>query len=98
MMPIQFSDYVKYVFQGRKRTLVFASTGGGLTCLAMAFLPKDAGHSSLMMVLYFVGRVLSEAMAYTCWYYTAELYPTNLRSQAIGFCSSTLVYPVINSY
>jgi len=84
---ILFSNLL-IVKQGRKRTLVFASTGGGLTCLAMAFLPKDAGHSSLMMVLYFIGRVLSEAMAYTCWYYTAELYPTNLRSQAIGFCSS----------
>ena len=55
----------------------------------MAFLPKDEGHSSLMLLFYFGGRIFSESAAYTCWFYTAELYPTNLRSQALGLCSSS---------
>ena len=60
-----------------------------MICLLMAFLPKDEGHSSTMLLLYFGGRIFSESAAYTCWFYTAELYPTNLRSQAIGLCSSS---------
>ena len=72
-------------------SLVASNVGGGVICLLMAFLPKDSGHSSMVLLLYFGGRIFSESAAYTCWFYTAELYPTNLR-QALFFCNICVVF------
>ena len=57
----------------------------GLDCFLMAFVPKE--QSRLVLVLFSVGRFASAATSSLCWLYTAELYPTNLRSQAVGTCS-----------
>ena len=57
----------------------------GIDCLLMAFVPKE--QSRLVLVLFSVGRFASAATSSLCWLYTAELYPTNLRSQAVGTCS-----------
>ena len=57
----------------------------GIDCFLMAFVPKE--QSRLVLVLFSLGRFASAATSSLCWLYTAELYPTNLRSQAVGTCS-----------
>ena len=57
----------------------------GVDCFLMAFAPKE--RSGLVLVLFSLGRFASAAASSLCWLYTAELYPTNLRSQAVGTCS-----------
>ena len=57
----------------------------GVDCFLMAFAPKE--RSGLVLVLFSLGRFASAASSSLCWLYTAELYPTNLRSQAVGTCS-----------
>ena len=39
------------------------------------------------LLIYLIGKFVSAACASLIWLYTAELYPTNLRSQALGICS-----------
>lgn len=57
----------------------------GSSCVVMAVIPKDADR--LVLIVYLVGKFSSSCTANICWLYTAELYPTNLRSQALGTCS-----------
>jgi len=56
-----------------------------MSCLAIAAAPKD--WSVLVLIIYLCGRFCAALSANTCWLYTAELYPTNLRGQALGTCS-----------
>ena len=78
------------LFAGRRKTLMTSTIGSGVICLLMALLPKS--HTTVMLLLFLTGRILSESSGGTCWFYTAELYPTNLRSQALGLCSSFARY------
>ena len=58
----------------------------GLSCLALAFVPKS--NSSLTLAFYLLGKA-SSALAFTMVFLvTSELYPTNLRTQAVGSCST----------
>ena len=58
----------------------------GISSLILAFLPKD--HATLILLVYLLAKGCTSG-ANTCqWVYTAELYPTNLRSQSMGFCST----------
>ena len=63
-------------------------------CLAMAFVPKE--QAGLVLALFSVGRFASAATSSLCWLYTAELYPTNLRSQAVGTCSLISRYALLH--
>jgi OCT family organic cation transporter-like MFS transporter 4/5 len=42
----------------------------------------------LILVFFLIGKCASGAAFELIWVITAELYPTNLRSQAIGVCST----------
>ncbi len=58
----------------------------GISCLALAFVPKD--NSKLTLAFYLLGKGAS-AMAFSMVFLvTSELYPTNLRTQAVGACST----------
>ena len=57
----------------------------GATCLTMAFIPKEP--YLLVLIIYLTGKFLAVCSASTCWLFTSEIYPTNLRSQALGVCS-----------
>ena len=58
----------------------------GLFCVIVAFLPK---YSNLPMIIFYLLAVCCNRTSLTITYLiTAELYPTNLRSQAIGSCST----------
>ena len=51
----------------------------------MAFTPKS--QSAIILVLFLLGKFSSSSAMNVVWLYTAELYPTNMRVQAVGTCS-----------
>ena len=54
--------------------------------MILAFLPKS---SNLVITSFFlIGKCFSGAGFLLIWLISAELYPTNLRSQAVGTCST----------
>lgn len=65
--------------------MLFGLFGLGSACLTMAWLPKEYGRT--VMATYLVGKFCGCFSGTICWLFTAELFPTNLRSQALGFCS-----------
>lgn len=65
--------------------LTASLTGLGCCCLVMAFVDKD--KPDLVLAVYLLGKFFASCTTNTNWLYTAELYPTNLRSQALGTCS-----------
>lgn len=71
---------------GRQPTLVGMMMGQGFFCLTMAWLPKD--QTTMVLIVYLLGKCCSSGAATNLWLFTAELYPTNLRSQAVGTCST----------
>ncbi len=58
----------------------------GACCLTLAFLPKS--YSTLVLMTYLLGKSSVGAAFQLVWLITSEIYPTNLRSQALGFCST----------
>ena len=71
---------------GRKKTLVASHTFLGVMCIGLAFIPKD--FSNIILVIYLLASMaagISFAMVYLI---TIELYPTNMRTQALGTCSA----------
>ena len=57
----------------------------GICCVIMAFLPKTSPN--IILVFYLIGKSAAGAGFLLVWVFTAEIFPTNLRSQALGFCS-----------
>ncbi|XP_054752662.1 organic cation transporter protein-like [Lytechinus pictus] len=68
---------------GRKISLSICLLVGGVACLCTTFIPPGAALTSVAMIGKF-GISASFAILYL---YTAELYPTNIRSAAMGMCS-----------
>ena len=54
--------------------------------MVLAFIPKM--YRTAIIVFYLVGKCFSDASFLVVWLVTAELYPTNLRNQAVGTCST----------
>ena len=57
----------------------------GICCIVLAFIPKE--NTIGVLIVYLTSIVLAGTNFTTIYYYTGELYPTNLRSQAVGFLS-----------
>ena len=51
------------------------------------FLSIFEGNAQLKLVLFLSGKLAITAAFHLIWMYTAELYPTTLRSQMIGTSS-----------
>ena len=64
--------------------MIFLLALGGI-CLTMAAIPKEP--YILVLLIYLAGKFLAVCAASTCWLFTSEVYPTNLRSQSLGTCS-----------
>ena len=58
----------------------------GCCCVTLAFLPKS--YNVAITCFFLIGKCFSGAAFLLVWLITAELYPTNLRSQAVGTCST----------
>ncbi len=79
--------YIYWFFNrvGRRSSIVAAQIVLFICCLGLAFTPK--GRFALIMGFYLVGKAGANTTLLGIWFYSAELYPTNLRSQALGTCS-----------
>ena len=58
----------------------------GLSCIIVAFLPKN--YNLAVISFYLLAMCCSNAAFTLVYLITGELYPTNLRSRAIGTCST----------
>ena len=72
-------------FFGRKFNLFYTQMILGICCLILAFLPQTS--TKIILVFYLIGKSAAGTGFTLVWLVTAEIFPTNLRSQAIGFCS-----------
>ena len=54
--------------------------------MILAFLPKS--NNVTITLFFLIGKCFSGAGFLLIWLISAELYPTNLRSQAVGTCST----------
>ena len=73
--------YLAYFFTSRKTSLTVILSLGGLSCLAVGFIP--VGHVVESIAAYMVGIFAFDALVLQLWLVTAEVYPTNLR---YSFC------------
>ena len=72
-------------YYGRRFNLFCTQFVLGSCCLILAFLPKI--YTKAILVFYLIGKCSGSAGFLLVWLITAELYPTNLRSQAVGTLS-----------
>ena len=98
--PGELAAYYFMVKIGRQRSLAAFMFGQGLFALGLAFLPKS--NSALILTTFLMAKTCASGTQSVLWLYTAELYPTNLRSQSIGVCSTISryvlsYYKIINS-
>ncbi|XP_065584841.1 organic cation transporter protein-like [Artemia franciscana] len=69
-----------------RRTMMFGSTlVGGIGCLAAGFVPSDISWLSSTFAL--IGKFFAAAGYALVYQYTGELFPTSVRSTAIGAAS-----------
>jgi MFS family permease len=93
-LPVTFVVYLLIDLIGRRYTMAGSLLMGGSCCIAMGFVPKD--QSGAVLALYLLGKAGSTCCLNVAWFYTAEIYPTNMRAQAIATCS--LVGRVVGAF
>ncbi|XP_059481373.1 organic cation transporter protein [Neocloeon triangulifer] len=71
--------------KGRRPSLCGSMLLCAVTCLAAAFIPQDS-HTGIL-ILFLIGKVGITASFGIIYVYTAELYPTTMRSASVGACS-----------
>ena len=72
---------------GRKPIFSFSLLFTGISCLIVGSLDKEGDFSDLRRVLALVGKFFASGTFAIVYMYTAELYPTLIRSTAVGTCS-----------
>lgn len=68
-----------------KSSLMIIQLIAGLSCFAIGFLPVE--YNKLSIAAYMLGIFIFNTIGLQLWLVTAEVYPTNLRSQAVSVCS-----------
>merc|ERR1712241_127290 len=84
--PGTFALLFTLKYFGRRLNLFYTQFILGICCVVLAFIPKI--YRAAIIVFYLVGKCFSDASFLVVWLVTAELYPTNLRNQAVGTCST----------
>ena len=69
----------------RKSALMVVQLFAGLCCFAVGFIAKY--YIKWVTASYMLGIFAFNAIGLQLWLITAEVYPTNLRSQAVSICS-----------
>ena len=76
---------------GRRAALALPLLLLSSCCLAMisasSWASSSSSSSGAVLALFLLGKFSSSAAVNVAWLYTGELYPTNLRAQAIACCS-----------
>nr|CAB3266152.1 organic cation transporter protein-like [Phallusia mammillata] len=79
------SSWVIHIW-GRRPTIFTCNMISGISLLCMNLLPDDL--SILRTVLFLIGKFGSSATFGCVYLYSSELYPTPLRGNGVGICSS----------
>lgn len=83
-IPANILVTIAMTFYGRKPVLFISSLMAGLSCLATIFVVKS---SPLFTAIAILGKT-NIAAAYTLMYvYSAEIFPTVIRSTSVGLCT-----------
>lgn len=86
---IEIPSYViySYLFKEQNRRIHLASTMilSGLFCALVAAVPTDTTWAIILMVI--VGKFFITASFSIIYPYSCEMYPTSIRSTALGCCS-----------
>ena len=74
---------------GRRPILSLCQLVSGLACVACALLQgvADPALQAAQLFLSLVGKFGASASFFVVYLYTAELFPTPVRNQAVGCCS-----------
>lgn len=73
---------------GRKPILVTCQLVSGIACIAAGLIPDNFIHHDLSVtILSCVGKLGSSAAFSLIYLYTAEMFPTEVRTKALGTCS-----------
>ena len=84
-MPVPFILLLTLNRFGRRPLMFFGHFALGLSCLCLAIIPRD--RPNLTLIFWLLGKAASVVAFSMVFLVTSELYPTNLRSQAVGTCS-----------
>ena len=85
-LPGTFFLMFTLTYCSRKFNMFYCSLVTGISCIATGFIPKD--YSVATTIFYLIGKCFSGMGFLLVWLVTAELYPTNLRGQAVGIGST----------
>ena len=74
---------------GRRPVLSLCQLISGIACISCAFLQgsNDPTLNLLQVILSLVGKFGASAAFAIVYLYTAELFPTCIRNQSVGFCA-----------
>ncbi|XP_023305322.2 solute carrier family 22 member 3 [Lucilia cuprina] len=70
---------------GRRYSLFGCMFISGLCCLATIFMPPDS--NTLQLCLFLIGKLTITASFQVLYFFTSEIFPTNLRNSLLSFCS-----------
>ena len=85
-IPFGIAISIIMTFLGRRFPLAITMIVGGIICLLPSVLP--ASLSKATVVLGILGKGCITASFALVYFYTAEIYPTNMRSVGLGTCST----------
>ncbi|XP_059608654.1 organic cation transporter protein-like [Phlebotomus argentipes] len=71
---------------GRRWTLCSSFLVSGIACLSVIFIGAD--HTTLRLVMFLIGRFGITISFTSIYLYTTEIFPTELRSSLLSFCST----------
>ncbi len=84
---ISINYLIPYIYFFRRvPNLAILMWTSGISCLALAFIPKS--QNTVVLSVYLLAKCAAGAGFNLTWLITSEIYPTNLRSQALGLCST----------
>lgn len=84
-IPGYFITVIVMERAGRKWSLCGSMVICGLSCLASEYLPED--EPLIRLILFLIGKSAISVSFTVLYVYTAELYPTSLRSSLMCVCS-----------
>ena len=72
---------------GRRPILSFCQAVSGVACILTGLLQGIPSVAGLQVFFSLVGKFMATASFAIVYVYTAELFPTSIRNQAVGTCS-----------
>ena len=74
---------------GRKKTITMSMLVAGACCVAISITPHRCSLDIARTVLAMCGKFFSSISYWGVWTWISELYPTSVRSTAVGFFNMT---------